>query len=74
MAGMTGRSMVFAPTWLEGSTKPNQYGNTVISAHNDSHFNVLENSDIGDELLLEDQQDKMLSYRIITIDVVPQYD
>jgi sortase A len=73
MAGMTGRAMAFAPTWLEDSAKPNQYGNTVISAHNDSHFNVLENSDIGDELLLEDQQGKILSYRIMTIDVVPQY-
>jgi sortase A len=74
MAGMTGRAMAFAPTWLEDSAKPNQYGNTVISAHNDSHFNVLENSDIGDEFLLEDQQGKILSYRIMTIDVVPQYD
>lgn len=74
MTGMTGRTMAFSPTWLEDSAKPNQYGNTVISAHNDSHFNVLENSGIGDEFLLEDQQGKILTYRIMTIDVVPEYD
>ncbi|MFQ3311972.1 MAG: sortase A [Colwellia sp.] len=71
---MMGRVMAFTLICLDDSAKPNQYGNTVISAHNDSHFNVLENSDIGDEFLLEDQQDKILSYRVITIDGVPQYD
>ncbi|PKI12635.1 class GN sortase [Colwellia sp. 12G3] len=74
MAGMTGRAMAFAPTWLEDSAKPNQYGNTVISAHNDSHFNVLENSDVGEEFLLEDPQGQILSYRVMTIDIVSQYD
>ncbi len=73
MAGMTGRAMAFAPTWLEDSAKPNQYGNTVISAHNDSHFNVLESSNISDEFLLEDSQGKILSYRIMTIDIVSKY-
>ena len=74
MAGMTGRAMAFAPTWLEDSAKPNQYGNTVISAHNDSHFNVLEKNEIGDEFLLEDQQGKILTYRVMTIDIVSEYD
>ncbi|PKG83490.1 class GN sortase [Colwellia sp. 75C3] len=74
MAGMTGRAMAFAPTWLEDSAKPNQYGNTVISAHNDSHFNVLEDSDVGEEFLLEDQQGKILTYRITTINIVSEYD
>ena len=66
--------MAFPPSLLEDSEKPNQYWNTVISSHNDSHFNVLENSDIGDDLLLEDQQGKIVSYRIMTIDIVSEYD
>jgi len=74
LAGMNGRAMAFAPTWLEDSAKPNQYGNTVISAHNDSHFNALENIELGDDFLLEDQQGAILNYNVMTIDVVNKHD
>ncbi|MBU2870057.1 class GN sortase [Colwellia sp. E2M01] len=72
LAGMTGRSMAFAPAWLEDSAKPNQYGNTVISAHNDSHFDVLESAELGDELVLEDRQGKQITYRVATIEIVAE--
>ncbi|TYK64799.1 class GN sortase [Colwellia echini] len=74
LAGMTGRTMAFAPSWLEDSAKPNQYGNTVISAHNDSHFSVLEGIELDAEFLLEDQQGEVLTYRVITIDIVSESD
>ena len=74
LAGMTGRARAFAPTWLEDSAKPNKYGNTVISAHNDSHFNGLEYIDIGDEFLLEDQKGNTINYRVMTIDIVSEHD
>lgn len=72
LSGMTGRAMAFAPAWLEDSAKPNQYGNTVISAHNDSHFRVLENTEIGDVFLLEDKLGVIVNYRVITVDVVEE--
>ncbi len=52
---LTGRTMAFGPGWLQDSAKPNQIGNTVISAHNDSHFAILENVNIGDIFQLEDK-------------------
>ena len=72
LSGMTGRAMAFAPSWLEDSAKPNEYGNTVISAHNDSHFSGLENTNIGDVFLLEDKKGKILSYRVVTVDIVAE--
>lgn len=74
LSGMTGRSMAFAPSWLEDSARPNQYGNTVISAHNDSHFSVLENIIIGDHFWLEDKHRKVINYRVIAIDVIEEGD
>lgn len=74
LSGMTGRAMAFAPSWLEDSAGPNQYGNTIISAHNDSHFSVLESAEIGDQFLLEDKSGEVLSYRIASIDIVSEKD
>lgn len=74
LSGMTGRAMAFAPSWLEDSAKPNQYGNTVISAHNDSHFSTLENTMVGDRFVLEDKHGVVFNYRVITIHIVPEGD
>lgn len=74
LSGMTGRAMAFAPSWLEDSAMPNEYGNTVISAHNDSHFSVLENIKMGDRFLLEDQHGVILNYRVIAINIVEEGD
>lgn len=74
LAGMTGRTMAFGPGWLQNSAKPNQFGNTVISAHNDSHFAILENVNIGDTFILEDQSAKQEHYQIITMRIVDEND
>lgn len=74
LAGMTGRAMAFGPTWLEDSAKPNQYGNTVISAHNDSHFTVLEKTIVGDKFIIEDNQGKKFIYRVMTINITSSDD
>ena len=74
LSGMTGRSMAFAPSWLEDSAKPNQYGNTVISAHNDSHFSLLEDTRVGDLFFLEDKFGVIFDYRVERIDIVEERD
>lgn len=74
LSGMTGRTMAFAPSWLEDSAKPNQYGNTVISAHYDSHFDMLENTVIGDGFILEDREGKVLNYHVVSIDIMSEED
>ena len=74
LSGMTGRTMAFGPGWLQDSAKPNQFGNTVISAHNDSHFDILEKVNIGDILALEDKHGITLDYRINNIRIVSEND
>ena len=74
LAGMTGRTMAFGPGWLQDSAKPNKHGNTVISAHNDSHFSILENVNIGDTFILEDQSSGKEQYQITTMGIVNEHD
>lgn len=70
LSGMTGRAMAFAPTWQEDSALPNEYGNTVISAHNDTHFRDLQSIELGEKFLLEDINGRVVVYRTISIEVV----
>lgn len=72
LSGMTGRTMAFGPGWLQDSAKPNHIGNTVISAHNDSHFNILAQVNIGDTLTLEDSEGLTITYRINEMKIVDQ--
>lgn len=74
LSGMTGRTMAFGPGWLQDSAKPNHIGNTVISAHNDSHFAILENVNIGDVFQLEDNSGKTKQYQINHMRVVDEND
>ena len=74
LAGMTGRTMAFGPGWLEHSAKPNHDGNTIISAHNDSHVAILDNVNIGDVFMLEDQQNQQQHYQINSIKIIDEND
>jgi len=74
LAGMTGRNMAFAPSWLQDSAKPNNVGNTVISAHNDSHFSVLENVKVGDAFSLESRDKRLMKYIVSDIFIVDETD
>jgi sortase A len=74
LAGMNGRTMAFGPGWKQDSAQPNHVGNTIIAGHNDSHFQALEDVDLGDILYLENQQGLNLAYQVEQIDITDQYD
>lgn len=74
LAGMSGRNMAFAPGWLQSSAQPNTVGNTVISAHNDSHFKVFERLKMSDILLLTSQQGETLRYQVNSIEITNEED
>ncbi len=59
----SGQALAFGPA-LTGTNTLNINGVTIISAHNDSHFKVLEAIKVGDEILLEDNQAKEQYYRV----------
>ena len=74
LAGFSARTMAFGPAWLQDSAMPNQSGNTVLSAHNDSHFKQLQNLEIGDKLMLESKDAQQLTYQVTEITIVEQND
>lgn len=74
LAGMSGRNMAFAPSWLQSSAAPNQKGNTVISAHNDSHFTSLEHIELGDLFTLTNTKGETLTYKTNNILITDKTD
>ncbi len=59
----SGQALAFGPGLTRTNTS-NVDDITIISAHNDSHFNVLEALKMGDKVLLEDNQAKRQYYQV----------
>ena len=68
--GTTNAALRKGPGHLEGSPLPGAAGNSVIAGHRDTHFRVLKDVLIGDEIQvgIANQQ---LTYRIVDIRIVP---
>lgn len=56
LAGDTGRTLAFGPGYRLGTVMPGDTGNSIISAHRDTHFHFLKQLKIGDELVIENRQ------------------
>jgi sortase A len=74
LAGDAGRILAFGPGHRTGSALPGKAGNSVISAHRDTHFAVLEDARIGDLVLAESIEGRTVTYRIDALDVVDEHD
>lgn len=53
LAGASGRTLAFGPGHLDGSARPGDPGNAVITAHRDTHFRFLRDVQPGDEIAVE---------------------
>jgi sortase A len=71
LSDASGRSLAFGPGRLSGSAVPG-HGNTVISAHRDTHFAFLERVVPGEEIVLELRDGSTLRYRVSETAVVHQ--
>jgi sortase A len=71
--GTTRKSLRKGPGHLEGSAMPGSPGNTVIAGHRDTHFRVLKDVAVGDEIRI-DAGGKRHVYRIISTSIVPPTD
>jgi sortase A len=70
LSGDQGASLAFAPGHNPQSAALSAaLGTKVISAHRDTHFTVLRDVSIGEELALETEQG-MRSYRVTQMDVI----
>lgn len=56
LAGDTGRTLAFGPGLNLATANPGATGNSIISAHRDTHFGFLQHLRIGDEMIVETQQ------------------
>ena len=70
LSGDSGSSLAFAPGWNTKSAKPGEQGVTVISGHRDTHFKILEDTEIGDLIEIVTRQGETVNYKITTIEVV----
>jgi sortase A len=70
LAGASGRNLAFAPALLDGSAAPGTDGVTVIAGHRDTHFRVLAELAVGDELTLEGPDGAVYVYEVTDLDVV----
>jgi sortase A len=53
LEGSNGRNLAFAPSHDAASVLPGEPGNSVISAHRDTHFRQLERARVGDRIRVE---------------------
>jgi sortase A len=72
--GDAGRTLAFGPGLRAGSALPAAPGNTVISAHRDTHFAVLRHVVVGDVVRVEGVDGSTVDYRVDRLDVIEEHD
>jgi sortase A len=71
--GTTARALRKGPGHLEGSAMPGKSGNTVIAGHRDTHFRMLKDVAVGDEIRI-DAAERSYRYRIVETSIVSPKD
>ncbi len=74
LAGASGRSLAFGPGHIDGTALPGKPGNSVLSAHRDTHFAFLRGVQIGDALQIQTPAGLTLRYRVADLRIVDQHD
>jgi sortase A len=74
LSGDSGRVLAFGPGHRLGSALPGAAGNSVISAHRDTHFAVLQRLRIDDLIQVEDVNGRTTSYIVDRLDVIDEHD
>jgi sortase A len=71
--GTTKQSLRKGPGHLEGSSMPGDRGNAVIAAHRDTHFRLLKDVAVGDEIRIDSEGQRYV-YRVEDTRVVSPND
>lgn len=69
LAGASGRTLAFGPGHMAGTAEPGAAGNSVVSAHRDTHFRFLQQLQPGDRLELVTLKGARLSYAVASAEV-----
>jgi sortase A len=70
LAGGSGRTLAFGPGHLSASAMPGEVGNAVIAGHRDTHFQFLQNVELGERLDLESSNGLKHQYEVVALDIV----
>jgi len=65
LAGANGRTLAWGPGIADGSARPGERGNAIVTAHRDTHFRFLADVAIGDALVVERADGVRVAYRIV---------
>ncbi len=65
LEGASGRTLAFGPGFMLASNLPGQGGTSVISGHRDTHFEFLQDLNLGDQIILETPDGQKFSYTIM---------
>lgn len=74
LAGASGRTLAFGPGHVDGTPLPGAAGNSVLSAHRDTHFAFLQHVQLGDEFSVENAQGQQTRYRVRATRIVDKSD
>jgi sortase A len=70
LEGSSGRNLAFAPSHDAASVLPGETGNSVISAHRDTHFRELEHARRGDGIRVERADGSVFLFSVTNVRVV----
>jgi len=70
LAGDTGRTLAFGPGHRPGTANPGAAGNSIISAHRDTHFKFIKDLAAGDEIVIENQLGVRKHFIVNTADII----
>lgn len=65
LSDASGRSLAFGPGLLSGTAQPGKTGNTLISAHRDTHFRFLREIADGTDVEVQTPDSDWLRFRIV---------
>ena len=70
LAGDSGRTLAFGPGYRFGTSFPGDNGNSIVSAHRDTHFKFLQYLVVGDVLVLQNKKGRVKEFHVADIKVV----
>ena len=74
LAGASGRTMAFGPGHIYGTAAPGAAGNSVLSAHRDTHFEFLRDLRQGDKVIIQTPERRIRTYIMSDAQIVDKSD
>ena len=72
LAGDSGRTLTFGPGYRFGTAEIGDPGNTMISAHRDTHFKFLKDISVGESIYIQLKNGKRKHYRVFSTEIVSE--